>query len=282
MEGALSVNMLKRRPYTFFMLLVLYSIPIEYIAFVLQNPNMIPKSVSMTLRIVSLIVCCPALAALTLILFEEGLPGVGPWLMTMFDFKKIRPLIWLVPTLFVSLFVATGAYVLINIFGTPITNPRIDLVSVMISFVVLLPFAAAEELGWSAYAMEPLQLRLGALGASAVVGIVWSLWHIVPRLVGPHTMHTLIWAGINTMELRIVMAWVFFNGGRSVLAMILLHALDNVCYSNFPNFGSHWDPFYLCIMLTLICAFIIIFWDAKTMTKFRFDRAAPARLSPSA
>ena len=37
-----------------------------------------------------------------------------------------------------------------------------------------------EELGWRGYAQPQLQKRLSALGASLVVGTMWSLWHYWP------------------------------------------------------------------------------------------------------
>jgi len=34
------------------------------------------------------------------------------------------------------------------------------------------------------------------------------------------------------------------NGGRSVFIAALFHAMSNVAFFMFPNYGSHYDPAY--------------------------------------
>jgi membrane protease YdiL (CAAX protease family) len=39
--------------------------------------------------------------------------------------------------------------------------------------------ALGEELGWSGYAIDPMQARWGALKASILLGIFWAVYHYI-------------------------------------------------------------------------------------------------------
>jgi uncharacterized protein len=103
--------------------------------------------------------------------------------------------------------------------------------------------AIFEEIGWTGYATEPLQQQFGILGAGSIIGTVWAVWHVVPWWLGQ--CHPLWWVAseaVLTLELRIVMGWIYAKGGRSLLLAILFHAMINTAYSLFPDGGSHYNP----------------------------------------
>jgi len=60
--------------------------------------------------------------------------------------------------------------------------------------------------------------------------------------------------------------------------MIVFHALDNVWYSLFPNYGSHYNSMTTVIVMSVFLAIVVACWDAKTLTKFRF---APRPATPA-
>ena len=76
-----------------------------------------------------------------------------------------------------------------------------------------------EELGWRGYAQPQLQKRLGALGASVVVGILWSFWHYWP-VATP--------AGCSLMELvqAPFLTWVTYEVAISVMMAWLYNSTD--------------------------------------------------------
>jgi uncharacterized protein len=93
-----------------------------------------------------------------------------------------------------------------------------------------------EELGWSGYAIDPLQARWGALGAGLLMGLVWAAWHWVP-LVQAHRSATWIgWWSLYTVALRVVIVWLYNNTGKSVFAASLFHAFSNVSGITLANY----------------------------------------------
>jgi uncharacterized protein len=90
-----------------------------------------------------------------------------------------------------------------------------------------------EEIGWRGYLLDRLQARRTALAASVVVGLIWWSWHL-PLFVlpgyfdafgrGAPTPLDFLW---NIMPAAVLYTWVYNNTGRSVLAVIVLHFMEN-------------------------------------------------------
>ena len=70
--------------------------------------------------------------------------------------------------------------------------------------------------------------------------------------------------------LRAVMVWLFNNTGKSVFGMVLFHATINISPYLISNQGAHYDPFIACILLTLMVIVIVLLWDSKTLTRYRY------------
>lgn len=92
-----------------------------------------------------------------------------------------------------------------------------------------------EEIGWRGYALDPLQQRLGALGASLAVGSAWALWH-VPLFFLEGTFQNGLgfgsarfWIFSATMiPLSVLMTWVYNHTRRSTLSAVLIHFTGNL------------------------------------------------------
>jgi membrane protease YdiL (CAAX protease family) len=133
-------------------------------------------------------------------------------------------------------------------------------------------FGIGEELGWMGYAIDPLQNRYGALKASILLGLVWAVYHLIPDLQNHQAADWILWHRLGTVLLRILMVWIYNNTGKSVFAMILFHVMTNLSWAWFPNYGSHYVPFFTSLFLGLAAVVVIAGWDAQTLTRWRFAR----------
>ena len=119
-----------------------------------------------------------------------------------------------------------------------------------------------EELGWRGYAQPQLQRGIGALGASLVVGTIWSVWHYWPVLTpaGGH-LSELFSTGFATwwayeLANSVMMAWLYNRTGGSLPIAWAAHAglsLGQTLVDKHPiPFGSFVVTFWVAAALVVI------------------------------
>ncbi len=74
--------------------------------------------------------------------------------------------------------------------------------------------------------------------------------------------------------MRMVIVWIYNNTGKSVLAANLYHTTDNVSWSLFPNYGSHYNPRVTGMLTWLVVVLILFGWGAKALGRYRHARAS--------
>lgn len=217
----------------------------------------------------------PMIAALILTYLYEGSRGVKALFRKAFDFRKIKNRNWYIPILLLSPSVYALSYAVMILADMPLPDPEIPILMAPVFLGVYFLFGIGEELGWMGYAIDRLQSRWGALKAAAVLGLIWGLFHLVPDLQNHQTADWILWQRLGTVFLRILIVWIYNNSGRSVFSAVLVHALNNLSWTMFPNFGSHYDPFTTCMILILFTGLVLLGWDAKTLARYRFASANP-------
>jgi hypothetical protein len=73
--------------------------------------------------------------------------------------------------------------------------------------------------------------------------------------------------------MRVIIVWIYVNTGGSVFAAILYHTADNVSWSLFPNYSSHYNPFVTDLMNWIAVAIVAFGWGAKTLARHRYARS---------
>ena len=256
----------KRSINNYFLLVFILSIPFWILGFVARDTT---KLLPINLPISALMAVCPIVAASILVYQNQKIKGVSVLLKQAFDYQKIVDKKWYVPIIFLMPIIALLSYWYLNFTEILLSKPQLSILSVFIFFFVYFIGAISEEIGWSGYAIDPLQSKYGALKASIILGIIWAIWHIIPYYQAHQSTNWIVWQCIGTIFLRIIMVWIFNNTGKSVFAMVLFHTMMNISPYLIPNYGSHYDPFIFCFLLMITVIIIISFWDLKTLIKFK-------------
>ncbi len=98
-------------------------------------------------------------------------------------------------------------------------------------FVILLN-GYGEEVGWRGFLLHHLHPRLGKLQATAIVAIVWLLWHLplfilnqsMSDLIGPMLIGWMIGLGLGAY----VLAWIYLTFENSILIVAFWHITYNL------------------------------------------------------
>jgi uncharacterized protein len=195
----------------------------------------------------------------------------------VFDRKDIKNKLWYVPVLLLVPLIYLLSYGMMRLIGRPLPEPEISFVTIAVFFVVFFITAVGEETGWMGYAIEPLQDRWSALGAGVILGSVWAAWHAVPNIQAHHALPWIAGQFFYTVGLRVLIVWVYNNTGKSILAAVFVHAMDNVSAFSFPNYGSHNDPVIVGVVTAVVVLVVTLLWGPKTLARFKFA-AGPASL----
>lgn len=136
-----------------------------------------------------------------------------------------------------------------------------------------------EELGWSGYALDGLQSKRSALGASLIIGLVWAVWHL-PLFFMEGTFQSeqigfatpaFWWYMLPTLPISVLDTWVYNNANRSTLSAVLLHFMVNVSGELF-GLSQH-ARFYQAGLIVVVTAAIVVIWGPKTLTRQPMDEA---------
>jgi membrane protease YdiL (CAAX protease family) len=213
---------------------------------------------------------CPVAAAAILVYRERKFAGVKQLLARALDFKRVTATIWYVPTLLLMPCIMALSFGALRLMGVPVpVSPfSVDSIGTILVLFVSIFFAAlCEELGWSGYALDPLQQRFDALGAALLIGGVWAVWHYVPLLQVPRSPVFIAWWSLGTVAARVIIVWLYNNTGGSVFIAALFHSMMNLTWQVFPINGSYYDPRVTGMITAIVAAVVVMVWGPRTLTR---------------
>jgi membrane protease YdiL (CAAX protease family) len=169
----------------------------------------------------------PLLAAWLVVGLSEGKAGIKAWWSQVLQrgvggrWYAVAAAIPLVIT-----FTAAGLNLLL---GAQIAAPIDWTIPFTVLPIMLLLSGMWEEPGWTGYALPYLYKRFGpsaagTLTAILIMAVIRTGWHLPLMLSG-----SIYWSDIlQIIAAQIVMAWLFNRTGGSVLAVMLLHLVNNI------------------------------------------------------
>jgi membrane protease YdiL (CAAX protease family) len=262
-----------RRPLLFIAMVFVLSVPFYWLNGLPPPPNSL-HIYAPAFIFASVI---PVFLANLLLYQERGWGAVGGLWLSVFDVRRIRNARWYAPVFLLTPAIMAATFFISPLIGKPIHDPQFPIKIAPLLFVAFVVEAIGEEAGWSGYVIEGLQARWTALTSALVLGLAWAAWHVIPFLQAHHASNTwVLWQCAGTVLLRVLMVWIFNNTGRSVLAMVLFHAMINESEFMYPNLGSFYDPFIPFLALAAVAAVVVHLWGARTLARFRGGRSGRA------
>lgn len=150
----------------------------------------------------------------------------------------------------------------------------------MMGFILIIG-PLPEEIGWRGYLLDRLQARWNALTASLVLGIVWWSWHL-PLFVLPGYFDAFGRAAPTPLDFlygivpaAILYTWIYNNTRRSVLAVIVLHFMQNFT-GEFLGLAEEARPIRLGLEIAVAVA--VVAWSGPAT----FRRGRPGEAPPVA
>lgn len=262
-----------RSPVRFFLLVFALSTPIWLLGAVSR------RQLSADLPVSSFVWVCPAVAAGVLVWREGGRAGVKRLLRRAVDWRRIRDRRWYLPIMLLQPAVYAATYGVLWLTGSRLPEVRFPLAAGVAQLTGFLVAAEFEELGWSGYALEPLQRRGRALRAGVVLGLVWAGFHLVPLVQHGRSAGWIGWWTLGTVGLRVLMTWVYNHTGGSVFGAALLHAMGNLSgIGPFLDFGPGGYPYdaqrVSGLLLPGAAAVVTAVWGPRTLAGRRHHQTA--------
>ena len=137
--------------------------------------------------------------------------------------------------------------------------------------VIMLLNSLIEELGWRGFALDRLQRKWSALGASIALGLIHALWH-TPLYLARGTIQyewglfsQNYWMFLLNATLGAVLhTWLYNDNRRSILTAILFHGAHNLTLALFAPI-SDWMLVYAAAVNLAIVAGLVHACGAKTL-----------------
>jgi membrane protease YdiL (CAAX protease family) len=222
------------------------------------------------LPISSLSAFAPLTAALILVYRENKSTGISELVKRAFDYKRIKDRIWYLPIILFMPGVMLLEYSLMRWMGTPVPPLNIAWQEPLVLFALFFMAALGEELGWMGYLIDPMQVRVNALQAAILQGMVWSAWHLVVLGQAHQPLEYIAWQSLCYLAERVLFVWLYNNTGKSVFAVLVFHTMLNVSWQLFPINGSFYDPRLNFLIFTLAAVIVTVIWGPKTLAQSRF------------
>ncbi len=137
------------------------------------------------------------------------------------------------------------------------------------TWVPLAMAAILDELAWHCYGTDALAARWSVFRTSMVFAVIWALWHLPLASIRGYYQAEVVETGwlatVNFLgsifPFVILMNWVYYRSGRSVIVAIVFHLA-----ANFGNeiFMTHPDTKAIQTVVLLVVS-VIVLWRERAL-----------------
>ena len=228
----------------------------------------------------------PTVTAVLLIALTTGRTGLRQLIINQMTLRF--GVQWYLSAFLVIPVIALIAIGLRTLFGGP--DLELFRSSLFPKIVLILIISLGEEFGWRGYALPRLQVRLNALQASLVLGVLWGLWHFPGFLAGtgvPEDMPFYVFM-LWVIPATVLITWVY-NNSRSVVTAIAMHTSANFSFGFFyltPHATGETATFWIFIGLlwAAVIAVVIVFGPthlSRTRSRATIGQSAEMQMAPA-
>lgn len=199
----------------------------------------------------------PAVAALIIIGIVSGRKGLGEWWRQITNWRL--PFGWFLAGPLIILGYHAIGFVVNMLLGAQLMSP--PHISGGTALELLLLGGWLEEPGWSGYLLPKMRERFasrtnGLLLAALVTGVFRGTWHLPLFLYGHLPWFDIF---IFNFAFQLIIAWVFYRSGGSVLPVMVLHLTSNLMGSfTYPMFTDAAHTTYTALFMAAACLAAII------------------------
>jgi membrane protease YdiL (CAAX protease family) len=125
-----------------------------------------------------------------------------------------------------------------------------------------------EELAWRGFALPRLQARYNALGASLILSLPFSLFHLPlffdPAMnMGPFASFVL-----RAAALAILFTWLYNHTRGSVLLAYIMHAAFNTWTNVFSIVpGNHFQDWMMTVVMVILAAIVVVVYGPQNLSR---------------
>lgn len=177
----------------------------------------------------------PALAAVLLTMGERQPGAVFRLLARSGDWRRVVEGAWWFVILGLPPAIYVATHLTMRDLGLAVPAHWSFSPTIVLAFLAFFFAAAGEEIGYTGYATDALLLQASPLRTALLLGLPWALWHLPSMIELGQSPGLIMWGLIATVAFRILYLWIYVNGGHSLFAIILFHALANTGRTAFPG-----------------------------------------------
>ncbi len=203
-----------------------------------------------------LAVYAPAIAALAVLFYREGVDGIGRFLSRLLMWRTsiywYVMLILIVPLVFyVGALFKQGA--LDKLF------PFASITAYLSALFFMAIKGPIEEIGWRGLALPLLQRKMAPIWAALLLGVVWAVWHLPAFMLSstPQSAWALTPFLVGTLALSVIVTPLFNHSHGSILLPAFFHLqLINPLWPDAQPYDT-W--------LFVVVAAVVVWLNRKTM-----------------